>query len=315
MRKASMIMGLCALLALATVSCKKNTESGSVSFKASFTNPTFGGKNYLDGNVLKWNNGDKIRVFVSNGNSAIFETSDEGESLATFSGTIEESDRYVAFYPARSCTPAEGGKVTMTLAANQTYKENGFANDFFPLAAVAENNQFNLKFRSPCNLFCLQLYGNATIKKIELEDNFITYKEVFGHQIPVQHPLAGNLVATVEDFNPDRPEFELPMEFREPTLTLDCSKVDGGGVLLSTDSSNPTKFCFVIPNYPEDYLDNEYVQFQVFQKGFTAKIYTTDGKTATLGTNEDNHIDNVDGMGQNVVLMMPVQEVIPVDPN
>lgn len=306
MRKATMIMGLCALLALATVSCKKHTESGSVSFKASFTNPTFGGKNYLDGDVLKWNNGDKIRVFVRNGNSAIFETSDEGESVATFRGTIEECDRYVAFYPARSCTPAEGGKVTMTLAANQTYKENGFADDFFPLAAVAENNQFNLKFRSPCNLFCLQLYGNATISKIELEDRFVG---PYG----IKHPLAGELVATVEGFDPEHPVFELPKDFRKTKLTLDC----GDGVLLSTDSSNPTKFFFVVPNYPQNYIDeyHQLVQCQVFEKGFDATIYTTDGKTATLGTDQDNHINNDDGTGQNVVLMMPVQEVIPVDPN
>ena len=302
MRKATMIMGLCALLALTTVSCKKNTESGSVSFKASFTNPTFGDKNYLDGDVLKWNNGDKIRVFVRNGNSAIFETSDEGESVATFRGTIEECDRYVAFYPARSCTPAEGGKVTMTLEAWQTYKEGGFDNDFFPLAAVAENNQFNLKFRSPCNLFCLQLYGDATITKIELEDNFLYYGVL-------KHPLAGNLVATVDGFDPDHPEFELPKEFREPTLTLDCSKVDGGGVRLTPDPSNPKKFFFVIPNYPEEYLNSPLVACQVFERGFTARIHDINGKITPLSTNQDNHIDNGDGTGQNVVLMMPVQEV------
>lgn len=290
MRKVTKIMGVCALLVLAAVSCKKNTEPVGVSFKASIDNPTCEDKNYIGSdNMLRWNAGDQVRVFVKNGNSAIFTTQDEGAKVATFSGTIGEGDEYVAFYPAQNCTDNQDGKVVMTLPETQMYAANGFADDTYPLAATFSGpstlSNFQSTFYSPCGILCLQLNGNAKIGKIELEDNFETV--IMGQTL--KHPIAGDLIATVEGFDPKHPKFELPKpkDLRKTKITLDCSNV--GGVQLTSTNK---KFYFVVPNYPEEYLGLPNVQCQIFVKGFTAKIYDVDGNYLDeLKTTKDKHID------------------------
>lgn len=283
MRKVTKIVGFCTLLALATVSCKKSTEPMGISFKASINEPTCEDKNYLGSdNILRWNAGDQVRVFVRNGNSAIFTTQDEGATVATFSGTIEEGDEYVAFYPAENCTDNQDGKVRMTLSEVQQYAENGFADDTYPLAAVisgsSSSSSFQTKFYGPCGLLCLQVVGTAKIGKIELEDKF----EMMG----IKRPLAGELVATVEGFNPRNPDFELPKDLRKTKITLDCSNVDGGGVQLT---STVKYFYFVLPTYPEKYLDA--LNPQVLEKGVRVTFYDTNGqKIKTMSSSGDNRI-------------------------
>ena len=288
MKKVSKVLGLCTLLTLATVSCKKNTEPVGFSFKADINEPTSEGKNYLGtDNIIRWNAGDQVRVFVRNGNSAVFETQDEGQKVATFHGTIEEGDEYVAFYPAQNCTDNQNGKVTMTLSEVQHYVNYGFADDTYPMAAVfsgpSANTSFQTRFYSPCGMLCLQLDGNAKIGKIELEDNFKT--TWMGMEIG--HPLAGDLTATVAGFDPHNPDFDLPKpkDMRKTKITLDCGEE---GVQLT---STVKRFYFVLPTYPKDKLLNPIAQCQVFERGFTAKVYDTNGVCIKeLSTIKDNHI-------------------------
>ena len=281
MRKVTKIMGLCALLVLATVSCKKSTEPVGISFKASINDPTCEGKNYLGSdNKLRWNAGDQVRVFVRNGNSAVFETQDEGATVATFSGIIGESDKYVAFYPAENCTETQDGKVKMTLSDVQDYAPNGIADDTYPLAAVisglSNGSSFQTRFYGPCGLLCLQMVGNAKIGKIVLEDKF--------ELGPIKHPLAGELVAKVDGFDPRNPKFKLPEDLTKTAITLNCMNVDG--VQLT---STVKRFYFVLPTYPDEYLN----QFnpQVLEKGLKVTIYDTRNNVIkTMSASGDNHI-------------------------
>ena len=101
MKKLTRILGLCALVALATTSCKKdnNTNDSGKSFRATISQPTDGSKTHIgtDDDSLYWNSGDEIKVFVEDGSSSVFRTTDENVVEATFKGDITETGKYVAF--------------------------------------------------------------------------------------------------------------------------------------------------------------------------------------------------------------------------
>lgn len=116
MKKVVRMLGLCALVALAFTSCKKNETSSTLTFKASITQPKSNDRTYnTQLNTLGWSNGDAIKVFdntAANYDFTVSTISNNGmnqDQEATFNVTDAEEvaflkdiatpQKYVAFYP------------------------------------------------------------------------------------------------------------------------------------------------------------------------------------------------------------------------
>ena len=166
------MMGLCALIMLAAVSCKKNENGDTKTFRATLNPPTSDAKTYLGSdNYLYWNSGDAIKVFADDYTSAIFTTNDSDVKVADFSGNIAQSENYIALYPATNVSDVdENGRVILTIPSTQQYVANGFATDTYWMAARTEDGTPSFNFRGLFGLLCLRLKGEATITSIELED-------------------------------------------------------------------------------------------------------------------------------------------------
>ena len=285
MKKVTKIMGLCAVLALSFMSCKKNEEKATLSFKATIEQPTCNDKTYIEYNqaqdyyILKWNSGDRARVFKKDGSSADFETQDEGATTTATFYKIDQGDfppsedGYAVFYPADFAIK-DGKKVRLTFRKDQVYKEGGIETNTFPMAAAGPD--FNFTFSSPCGILKVPLYSEGsseiTVKKIELRDN---------HE---DNPIAGTLNVGLNQFvegytynNINIDILTFPQTFFEKTITLHCPE---GGITLSPDPDNAKDFYFVVPTYPDKYTNtfNPWSPYtQVFEEGFTITIYDMAG--------------------------------------
>lgn len=253
MKKTLRTMGLCALAALAVVSCKKNEEKvATTSFEATITQPTSNAKTHIgNDNWLLWNTGDAIKVFDGNGTAATFTTNDNNAKVANFEGEIEASERYCAFYPAASASDASAGTVTLTLAATQTYKNGSFETNTYPMTAT--NNENNFAFSSPCGLLAIPVKGTGTLGSIELTSK--TQNEM----------LAGTYAFNLADMSNE-------FTGNATTVTLDCE----GGLTLS--ESEAATMVFVLP-------------VGTLANGFTAVLKGTNGaELYRLETTNDNAI-------------------------
>lgn len=274
-------MGLCAVLALSFMSCKKNEEKATLSFKATIEQPTCNDKTYIEYNqaqdyyILKWNSGDRARVFKKDGSSADFETQDEGATTTATFYKIDQgdfppsADGYAVFYPADFAIK-EGGKVKLTFPENQIYKEGGIETNTFPMAAAGPD--FKFTFSSPCGILKVPLYSEGsseiTVGKIELRDN------------TAANPIAGTLTVNLDQFDDyynyqnlqfDRDDILYFLQkFQKKVITLNCPE----GVTLT---SNAKDFYFVVPTYPDKFLKWPYNRVQVFAAGFNITIYDMAG--------------------------------------
>lgn len=282
MKKVVRILGLCALVALATVSCKKddnNVPQGGKSFRATINQPTDGAKTHIgDGNYLMWNSGDEIKVYTADGTSAVFTTTDaDVYEDAVFTGDIKEADKYVAFYPAANASDADGGFVTLTLPEQQTYFENNFANKAYPMAAYWNGNagdDVDFQFHSPCAVVCLPLKGNAKVTSIDLTGKNLT------------DVLAGTLKVDINNFDPANPSAGgYQPVVAKWTVSLNC----GDGIQLDPDT--PTNFYFVVA-----------APHTIFKKGLKFDV-NYEGGNETLETTQDN------SLSAETILTMPIKEV------
>lgn len=167
MKKVVRMLGLCALVALAITSCKKDETTKEMTFMATINQPVSGDRTHLDGLDLVWTAGNTIKVFNANGEEGNFSTTDSGDKNATFTGTLTPTDTYTAFYPN---AVVNGSSVTLALNANQNYVANDFGNDTYPMAAPSSQvgNDINFGFHSPASVLRLQLKSNntCTVKQI-----------------------------------------------------------------------------------------------------------------------------------------------------
>ena len=219
MKKVIRIMGLCALVALAATSCKKEEQKLTSSFKAELTQPTSDAKTHLSGSDLHWNSGDAIKVFDNAGTAYLLSTTDNNVKEATFTGetTLDANESYAAFYPAAGAT-LSGTEVLLGLPAVQTYAEGTFGNATYPMAATNTGTSFT--FHSPCGLLAIPVKGTGNIGTIELTGK-------------ASENLAGQL------------RYNLNGEHQgltngQATVTLDCGNI-------ALDATNATTFYFVVP--------------------------------------------------------------------
>ena len=170
MKKVVRILGLCALVALAFTSCKKENETSELTFKGSITQPQGDAKTHIDdANFLVWDAGNTIKVFNADGVVGDFVTTDQDVTEATFTGTLPQTSTYTAFYPGAT---VDNGAVTLNVPATQDYVEGNVSNDLYPMAAVGtiENDVVNFPFHSPASVLRLLLNSNnnCTVKSITM---------------------------------------------------------------------------------------------------------------------------------------------------
>lgn len=251
MKKTMRLMGLCALMMLAIVSCKK--ENKTVTFEAKMPETTTMGKTHLGANnYLVWNSGDQIKVYTdefTDETAAVFSTTSNNSSTATFSGTLAESSVYTAFYPAEGVTRS-GDYIRYPMPANQTYVDGDFAVNTYPMYAISAGTTFN--FTSLCGLLKLSFTGTGTIGSVELSDNY--YEGIAGY---FQYNV--NNGSYYDSFN-------------EHAITMDC------GAQGLTLSDTPASMYFVVPS-------------GYFTHGFTAVLKNLQGEEMyTLSTSQNNEI-------------------------
>ena len=258
-------MGLCGLLALAFVSCKKDKETtGNMTFEATISQPTSNSKTHIGpDNMLVWDAGNTIKVFNAAGQYGDFTTNDNNAVTATFAGTLTASESYTAFYPNAQF---DGTNVRVAVGGTQTYVADNFANNSYPM--LATNSGDNFLFHSHAGVLRLQFTSEvgATVGSITVAG--------VGNDV-----LAGTMVYPYGyhyDFNDVMP---YTVEGGVQEVTLNC----GTGVTLQ---STPTVFNIIL-------LEN------ALSNGFTVTLKAVDGsELQSFTAPEGNTI-----MAENILIM------------
>ena len=218
-------------------------------------------RTYVEDNIyLRWHEGDLISAFVGNTrNSKYLFEGNTGDNGGTFGstdsslGSSDKLDRNYALYPYdKSVNISVNGVVSCSLPAVQEYAEESFGKGANTMVAVTKSTDDTfLAFKNACGYLKIKLYGNATIKSIELKGNN-------GEKIAGKATISAEYGAV--------PQIVMSEDATE-SITLDC----GEGVKLSTDAEKPTEFWFVVP--PTE-----------FSEGLTIVATDTNGTTFVKST-------------------------------
>lgn len=224
-----------ALLLLLAVSCKKDNkneiENAGSGFRAIVENHGGDSKIHLNEDLsVEWDNGDAILVksqsyprpkrFTTTGSG----TTVDFETATSLPPNFYEPP-YTAYYPVGNATSGFEGD-QLTLPATQTYfTATSFANGVNPM--MAQSTSTLLLFKNVCGVLKLKLHSteaynvdNITITSNTGEKLWGTGTVTFADDIPS--------LGTLSDGG--------------STLTLDC-----GGIAMSTRSTEPSVFHFVVP--------------------------------------------------------------------
>ena len=150
-----------ALLALGAASCQKE-EKVITQFTAGMEQSS--AKTYLDGQILKWNNGDQVKVYSDGANGSDFAVTPRADNgtWAVLSGTIAEGDSYTAIYPAGIAASA----TSVTLPAVQNSADGSLAG--FPMYAESATDEF--QFKNLCGALRIHLQASdVTISRIKVK--------------------------------------------------------------------------------------------------------------------------------------------------
>ena len=159
-------MALATVVSVATVSCQKDKIT-ITEFTATMENCNDeSGKVMLDGNVLRWTNGDQIAVWGTDG-KGIYTTHNTGTYVTTFTFTDGEDPgdpSYTAVYPASWAQRA----AIMLLPPVQTSHDGRL--ETFPMMAKSSTSE--LVFKNLCGTLRLRLQASGkSVTGIELVAN------------------------------------------------------------------------------------------------------------------------------------------------
>lgn len=247
------------LIALFTVGCNTLFEEDiALSSTSNYPSLNIGiegdTRTFVENNTtLCWHADDRFSIFL--GNTVNVEYRFDGEdgdvrgtasAIGSSSNTGDAIDGVYALYPySVDAELLTSGVIKSSLPAVQSYALNSFGRGANTMVAVTESADDNsLSFRNVGGFLKLKIYGDATIKRIELSGNN-------GERI------AGN--ATIEPIYNSVPEVVMADD-ASTHITLDCDN----GVKLGASSSSATQFWFVLPA-------------TVFEKGITIKVESVDG--------------------------------------
>lgn len=210
---------------------------------------------------LRWHEDDRLTVFYGNTlNDQYRFKGKTGDNSGTFAlvpsgelGTGNTLPSIYGIYPYNAdARITDDGVITYSLPATQLYAENSFGKGANTMIAVTESvNDTFLSFKNLCGYLKLKLYGNATIKSIEVKGNFA-------------EKIAGE--ATITAAYGEAPTLEMNTNATQ-TITLNC----GEGVTLGTSAEDATIFWIVIPE-------------TTFKYGITITATSTDNKVFAKST-------------------------------
>ena len=203
MKKTLKLMGLCALAVLVLAGCKKNEQNGNMTFKATISQLNNNAKTEIgSGNWLVWNTGDQIKVYTADkteANAANFTLATGiGQTQATFSGDLAESNAYYAFYPTTGVEVTGEGKFTLPVSGTQTFVDANFTTNTFPMCATTTDGDF--EFHSPYGILGIPMKGTATIGSIVLTDSLGMSLEGYYEMKDVDTTFVGNSAAITLSF-------------------------------------------------------------------------------------------------------------------
>ena len=274
-----------ALLSILFVACTAEEEQ--------FNNPIVEGeelyagfdtfsRTYVEDNTyLRWHADDRLTAFYGNTLNRQYKFKGQtGDNSGSFShvpsGDLETGnsfDRIYAVYPYNENNNiTDAGVISLTLPAVQQYAETSFGRGANTMVAATESKEDTfLAFKNACGYLKLKLYGNATIKSIELKGNFA-------------EKIAGS--ATVTAIYGENPILKMGSAATQ-TITLDC----GDGVVLGTTAETATEFWVVIPE-------------TTFKYGITITATSIDNKTFKKSTSNSVEIE------RNTLLPMSALEFV-----
>ena len=236
---------LLAVAALAFVGCNNAFEDeGNARFEQTTLPTLIAGfeedtRTYVEQNTyLRWHADDRLSVFYGNTlNNQYKFTGKSGATGGEFEavksgnlGTGNSFDHIYAVYPYDATISLDDiNKImSLTLPAEQTYAEDSFGKGANTMVAVTESvNDTFLSFKNVGGYLKIRLYGEGTVKSIELSGN--NGEKIAGN---------ANITATYGGV----PKISMADDATE-SIILDC----GDGVELSADAESPTEFWFVVP--------------------------------------------------------------------
>ena len=215
----------------------KTPPEGKMFIKATLQPRPSDTKTVLDGTNVYWSEGDAFKVFnASNPDGVVFSLqSGSGGTDAVFVGDIVSGDGpFFYVYPAATAGSLAGNSVSVDVPPTQTYVANSFALGSC-IAAGTSADLDNVSFKHVSGVLLLQL-KDANERKIS--------------KINVYTKGAENLCGAARvQFLSDGPTLNFEDEQTIPhtqCVTLDCSQVAGGGVLLD-NSTNGVPFYLALP--------------------------------------------------------------------
>ncbi|MBQ9138110.1 MAG: leucine-rich repeat protein [Alistipes sp.] len=211
--------------------------------------------------LLRWHEDDRLTVFYGNTLNDQYKFKGKtGDNSGTFAlipsgelGTGNTLPNIYAIYPYNADAKiSDNGIITYSFPAIQNYAENSFAKNANTMVAVTNGiSDTFLSFRNVCGFLKLKLYGDATIKSIEVKGNF-------GEKI------AG--ASTITAIYGAAPSFTMNSDATD-TIIINC----GEGVTLGTTANEATIFWVVIPA-------------TTFKYGITITATSIDNKVFTKST-------------------------------
>ena len=177
---------LLSLACLSAASCsvreldiKAPASYGDEVFYATLESQESDTKVYLDENIkILWDEEDQVSIFNKTSHNQQFEfTGETGDNAGTFNkisepGGPEEALPFIcAVYPYLNDTKVNReGVLTLTLPAEQAYREGSFGPGANTMVSVTEDHL--LKFKNVCGYLVLKFYGEGVaVKSVKLEGN------------------------------------------------------------------------------------------------------------------------------------------------
>lgn len=232
-----------------------------------------GTKTYLDDMQVNWSDGDRIVIFAGTSSGSIYKVSPQsaGSTYAqfTYEGDLPGYGSYamddcVAVYPmneSAGCQETSSGdyKIAgLSLPSRQLYQEESFADESFLMTAVRDKDSDEpYSFRNVCGGLKLQLYGDCSVREIEVQGNN-------------GELLSGNVYITASPDGED-PVMTFQSGASKKTV-LDCGS---SGVRLK--KSEVTDFIISLPPV-------------VFTKGFNVIVRDVLGREMMLNTSKTNTV-------------------------
>lgn len=287
----------CVLIALITISCQKDEEPWENSFVIPQTlsaytpeldspNSDSKGRALCEDQVESWDESETVNsrtyAIIDPSNSGEYiQYWSEGDAISVFSTTANlkyglpslkngendyghfqlvgdatqgmqlTTDDYYAVYPYKENTSInyESGEITYNFPKTQHYNGDSYANEENGMIAKEPKNDDGiLYFQNFCSYLQLRMTANESQSK--------TVKQIILTPNDTNDKMTGD--ATIK-YQGEEPVAEMKMTAGNQ-ITLDC----GGGVKLSQDVNNPSKFWFVLPG---DFT---------FTKGFSITVTFSD---------------------------------------